>query len=315
MISLSSIRSLLARISFSNIVEIKKVKKGQSTHVFSIIAESGEKYYLRIPKDPKESILSEVLIHKKLLKACVKVPNVVAYGDSSTELKGSSFILIESIGNDSCAQLSYSDSKIEEILKNAGKDLFLINSIPVEMFGAVYRTKDQQTKGLIGDQINYKDFIYNRIEKNVEILEKSHFFSEIQISIIKRVLNSEKFSLHVLNMKQGYLAHGDYNLEHIFQNKGSYTGVIDFGDAKSAPKGYDLAYFKICNPSYFDSLLSGYVEASGNHIPFYEDVILVFLVGIRILSSAFENDQIKDRKDCRFQSFLRELEILRGFIN
>ena len=58
MISLLSIRLLLEKLSFVNPVEIKRIKKGQSTHVFSIIAKNGKKYYIRIPKNRRESIFS-----------------------------------------------------------------------------------------------------------------------------------------------------------------------------------------------------------------------------------------------------------------
>ena len=183
------------------------------------------------------------------------------------------------------------------------------------MFGTIYKTKEQYTEKLIGNQTTYKDFICHRIEKNIGFIEKSLFFSKFQMSTIKRILQSEAFSRHISNMKQGYLAHVDYNLEHIFHHKGSYTGVIDFGDAKTAPKGYDLAYFKISNPNYFDYMHAGYIEASGVPSCFYEDPILVFLVGIRILASVFENSQINSREDYRFQAFLHELDVLSHSFN
>ena len=39
------------------------------------------------------------------------------------------------------------------------------------MFGTIYKTKEQYTEKLIGNQTTYKDFICHRIEKNIEVDE------------------------------------------------------------------------------------------------------------------------------------------------
>lgn len=65
--------------------------------------------------------------------------------------------------------------------------------------------------------------------KSVEILEKYW----------------QKNSLLLENVKKSYLVHGDFCLDHIFAFKGSYSGIIDFGDAFAGDPLMDLAYFKL----------------------------------------------------------------------
>lgn len=41
------------------------------------------------------------------------------------------------------------------------------------------------------------------------------------------------------------LAHGDLDLIHIYQDKGEYTGIIDFGEIRGADRLYDLGHFNL----------------------------------------------------------------------
>jgi aminoglycoside phosphotransferase (APT) family kinase protein len=41
------------------------------------------------------------------------------------------------------------------------------------------------------------------------------------------------------------LAHGDFDVTHIYQRDGEYTGIIDFGEIRGANRHYDLAQFAL----------------------------------------------------------------------
>ncbi|MBU4348334.1 phosphotransferase [Patescibacteria group bacterium] len=206
------------------------------------------------------------------------------------------------------------DSELDSILCEAGKELSLINSVVFEGFGSIYKNKDFIVNKLQGNSTTYKDFILMRAEKNIDILCASGYFNSNQILTIKKVLQSNKIMQYVLDITQGYLTHGDYHLDHIFHYKGKYVGIIDFGDAKIASQGYDLAYFKIRNRNLFEKLCYGYNQTKNFSIRTTDNSIIVFLVGIRVLASAFENNQIIGDKDERYLSFKDELERIDEFI-
>ena len=48
-----------------------------------------------------------------------------------------------------------------------------------------------------------------------------------------------------LNEKQAYLAHGDFDVTHIYQQHGQYTGIIDFGEIRGTTSWYDLGHFQL----------------------------------------------------------------------
>ncbi|HEY4383064.1 MAG TPA: phosphotransferase, partial [Ktedonobacteraceae bacterium] len=47
----------------------------------------------------------------------------------------------------------------------------------------------------------------------------------------------------LLMIEQGYLAHGDFDTSHIYQQDGRFTGIIDFGEIRGTSHWYDLGHF------------------------------------------------------------------------
>ena len=56
------------------------------------------------------------------------------------------------------------------------------------------------------------------------------------------------------------LAHGDFDVTHIFHRRAVYTGIIDFGEIRGAHWLYDLGHFAIESEHLLPSLLGGYGE-------------------------------------------------------
>ncbi|MBU4348335.1 hypothetical protein KJ671_02455 [Patescibacteria group bacterium] len=102
MILTSFINKLFFSLSLKTPFLINRVRQGQSTIVFFIITENGSKYYLRIPKNKEESVIPEVLIHKKLYKLGIKIPSIITYQDACVFLNGHSFILLDAIHGSPC---------------------------------------------------------------------------------------------------------------------------------------------------------------------------------------------------------------------
>jgi Ser/Thr protein kinase RdoA (MazF antagonist) len=67
--------------------------------------------------------------------------------------------------------------------------------------------------------------------------------------------------------EQTRLAHGDFDVSHIYQCDGRYTGVIDFGEIRGADRLYDLGHFHLHDgetlPRFvLPDLLAGYREVA-----------------------------------------------------
>lgn len=314
MISTKQIKELLMSLSnFDEVVKIYRPNQGESTIVFKIVIKTGKEYFLRIPKDKNESVKSEVLVHDKLRELKVEVPIVYAHQDFCPTLNNHSFILCSSIPGKSCNSLNklkYSD----KILSKAAKDLSIINSIEGTGFGSIYSAKISKEGKLIAEFSTYKEFITDRITKNIDILSKSCHFTRIEINNIKKILDSRMMKIHFSTISNGYLVHGDYHTNHIFYENNTYSGLIDFGDAKIAPREYDLAYLKIKSRNFFNRFESEYKLIEKNMISKVDFQLLTFLIGIRIISSESRLNKIRTLGNKQLQSFKKELVELSNYL-
>ncbi len=48
-----------------------------------------------------------------------------------------------------------------------------------------------------------------------------------------------------LDAEQALLAHGDFDVTHIYQRDGRYSGIIDFGEIRGGDPWYDLGHFRM----------------------------------------------------------------------
>ncbi len=62
-----------------------------------------------------------------------------------------------------------------------------------------------------------------------------------------------------LDEEQGRLAHGDFDLTHIFQSGGRYTGIIDFGEMRGENRYYDLGHFRLHDGETIPQMLLPYL--------------------------------------------------------
>ena len=79
-----------------------------------------------------------------------------------------------------------------------------------------------------------------------------------------RVALTARFTRATADDPPSRLAHGDFDITHIYQRDGRYTGVIDLGEMRGAEPHYDLAYFLVQDPAggKLPDLLAGYAEVA-----------------------------------------------------
>jgi aminoglycoside phosphotransferase (APT) family kinase protein len=69
------------------------------------------------------------------------------------------------------------------------------------------------------------------------------------------------------------LAHGDFDLTHIYRDGGAYTGIIDFGEIRGAGQFYDLGHFHLHDGEVISRpMLAWLLEGYGEVITLPSDV-------------------------------------------
>jgi len=250
-INVKSIEALIKRLPKFKDCIVRRVKdSGVSTEVFRLIGKK-QNYYLRL-SDFKENISTEVLAHKMIIEKGVKAPIVLYYEDFN-KLINRSFIITTEIRGKPVKKIKNLPKKV---LIEAGKQLALINSIPIKSFGWFDCSKPNAKK-LEAEYKNYQDFAldFSNIEAMLNDLKKAKIFNK---GFSKKYLEYIRKNQNLIKCKQAYLAHGDFCEDHIYVYKNKYSGIIDFGDIRATSQYHDLAHFYKYSSKYFDSLLEGY---------------------------------------------------------
>jgi Ser/Thr protein kinase RdoA (MazF antagonist) len=174
------------------------------------------------------------------------------------------------------------------ILVEAGRELAIIHSIPVEGFGWIKRDVSAVTR-LEAEQPSNLAFLLENLDRYLSALAGT-VLTVREVQTVRDVIQSHFLWLEV---EQAHLAHGDFDLTHIYQKDGHYTGIIDFGEIRGTGLYYDLGHFRLHDGeanSYqaLPSLLTGYRQV----VPLPPDherriAFLSLLIGIRFLARDF----------------------------
>lgn len=189
------------------------------------ITKGKQKTFLKIKRaNSCTNFKVEAFVLKSLRALNAKVPDVI---------KQSANFIITSENQGECLNDRPHLFLKKSIYEGLSEDLRKFYKIKFNGFGAI-----ENTHGVHQEWIYFFDgvkpwakTIKNRSladVKSVEILEKYW----------------RKNSLLLGGVKNSYLVHGDFCTDHIFAYKGSYSGIIDFGDAFAGDPLIDLAYFK-----------------------------------------------------------------------
>jgi len=236
---------------FNEDLTIEPVLKGCSTFVYRITTDN-KTYYIRfLPEE--DSFASEVLVHNELSNLGVKVPKVL-YFEEKNELTNLSLMILDEIPGDCIEDKSPNDS-LEEILIEAGRELALLHSIPVNGFGWIDKKSHSKLKG---EKSDFEDYFCEYLKYDLDKL-RLYDFTENEKNLIKKHMH---VATSFVKVEDAVLVHGDFDISHIFHESGKYSGIIDFGEVRGNNRLYDLATFigLYQDEKSYSYLLEGYSQ-------------------------------------------------------
>ncbi len=277
----AELRALVTRIFPGTPVAIARTTHGITTQVYRLTSPDGIAY-LRVAEDQSDRFGAELLVHEQLLASGVKVPRIVHYEPFDDRLDRSIMITSEIAGR----PLDGSDplDLTSRVLRAAGRDLALINSIHVAGFGFVLRD-DPMPQALSAEHDSSPGFVEQTLESDISTLEG--IIDRGHVSNLMRQFADRRGRLAD---QSGRLAHGDFDGTHILQSAGNYSGLIDFGEIRGADRVYDLAHFALHDrehgvPDMLAFVLAGYREITELTV---EDEARMWLwsslIGVRFLA-------------------------------
>lgn len=263
-------------------VAVERVAEGVSTHVYRV-RRGGEVFYLRVLPEAGASFAPEVRVHALLRERGVSVPEVV-YFEHRNEALQRSVMVTTAIAGDHVGRRPVDDDT-GRILVAAGRDLAVINSIPVAGFGWIERDRGPVAH-LRAEHPTHRAFVLEHFEEDLALLGEQALKGR-EIAAIREIVARWDGWLDVAGAR---LAHGDFDATHIFQHGGRYSGIIDFGEIRGGDPCYDLGHFRLHDGEtlpipVLSQLLAGYREAA----PLPPDcerriALSSLLIGIRALA-------------------------------
>lgn len=285
--NLHGVDTVVKRLFPSKETQVERILSGITTYVYRIISQS-QTYYLRISPEGGASFAPEVAVLSVLRQNDISVPEVVYFEDDNETL-GRSIMIETEIKGLALSHSPLPGEPLERSAMEAGRDLARLNNLTVEGFGWITANPAQPTR-LRAKWPTWRTFALETREVDLAYLRK-HILTAQESGELERVVaRADSW----LDTEQSYLAHGDFDTTHVFQDQGRYTGIIDFGEARGTGRWYDLAHFRIRDGAYppyqfFPALERGYQEI----LPFpptYEQELRFtsVLINFRALSHAFQ---------------------------
>lgn len=253
------VAALAARVLGAAPLTVERVPEGVSTRVYRVRRGAGT-FYIRVLPEPDASFAPEAVLHGLLRARGVRVPEVLLVEDCNERLQRSVMVTTEIPGS-SVGERPV-DSATRGILREAGRQLALINTIEVAGFGWIRRDAAARVR-LVAEHPTHRAFATESVEVDLAALGARLLPSE-QIAAIRAMLDRHQTWL---DAAEGRLAHGDFDLTPIFQKDGMYTGIIDFGEARGADRWYDLGHFRMHDGEtapllLLDHLVAGYRDVT-----------------------------------------------------
>lgn len=215
---------------------VEFVAEGVSTHVYRIRrADNGEVFYLRVLPEEGASFAPKARVHALLRERGARAPEVVYVEDRNDVLGRAVMVTTEIKGRHIGHRRA--DAEIHRALVEGGRDLAIINSIPVEGFGWIKREGETGDR-LEADRPSYRAFALDHLADDLALLG-AYALGAREVGTIGRVIERHAA---LLGRTDARLAHGDFGVTHIYQQDGRYTGIIDFGEIRGADPLYDLGH-------------------------------------------------------------------------
>ncbi len=257
---------------------VERTEGGGSTQVYRLRCD-GEVFYLRVAEERAASLAPEVHVHEVLGVRGVKVPAVVHFEPFDERLQRSVMVTTAIPGAPLAARPV--DGTTSGILRAAGRDLAIVNSVPVQGFGWIERTTGVD-EPLQAEHASYRDFAFEHLDADLALLRQA-VLTAAETAAIRDTIGRYDAWLHAC---PAWLAHGDFDVSHIYQHDGRYSGIIDFGEIRGAQRLYDLGHFYLHDG---ETLLLALLEGYRDMFPIppdYERRIALagLLIGVRALA-------------------------------
>lgn len=257
--ALPSIRVVAATALGSGDILVEPVEEGVSTYVYRL-TRGQEVFYLRVLPEVGASFAPEAAAHAILFRQGVQVSEVIYWEERNLEVKRSVMVTTEIKG----LPLAHSlvGEGLPEILRAAGRDLAVLNLVPVDGFGWVERG-DASGDHLAADLPTEREFMLADLDLSLSFLEAGAL-PPGQTKAIRAIITGQS---SLLDAAHGTLAHGDFDLTHIYYQDGLYTGIIDLGEIRGTGPYYDLGHFRFHDgeaqpETTLPYLLAGYQEVT-----------------------------------------------------
>lgn len=280
--------AVLARGIFApgGALTVARVPEGVSTYVYRVV-RGAEVFYLRVLPEVGKTFAPEVSAHTILRGHGARVPEVVHY-ESSTPPFGLSVMVTTAIAGRALAQGGIG-ATTPAIVAAAGRDLALVNSVPVAGFGWVERDAATISE-LSAELADNRGFLIGQLEQDLATLPERVIDRGEVAAIGMLVARHEGW----LDVPEATLAHGDFDPTHIYEEAGCYAGIIDFGEIRGTDRWYDLAHFALRDGERFAVpllpwLLDGYREVMPLPTDATERITFAaLLIGVRLLARSVE---------------------------
>jgi aminoglycoside phosphotransferase (APT) family kinase protein len=259
-------------------VSIGRASGGRVVVVYRATVD-GVRYYLRLAEEPGEDLTTDALVLERLRAMDVRVPGVVAASPSTAAFPLSWMIMTEVPGR-SLAQ-GGTDDEARRAAMAAGRDVAVINSVPVAGFGWLQRDGSGR---LTAELPSYSQFAASYLPSPWPG-RLSELFDQRQLDTLLALVAGEQDR----PLGGGHLVHGDLDVTHIYAHAGRYTGIIDFGEMRGAEVHFDLGHFLLhdgeTRPArLFGSFLKGYRQLSPLADGYWEAIrTSAILLGLRQL--------------------------------
>jgi aminoglycoside phosphotransferase (APT) family kinase protein len=251
----------LARAIFppTQSLAVARMAEGVATYVYRI-GRGDERFYLRVLPEVGYGFAPELRVHALLRERGVSVPEVL-YFEHRNETFGMSVLVTTELAGSSVARAGLG-ARTPEVLAAAGRDLAIINSLPVAGFGWVRRDAPLVTD-LAAELPTNRAFLTEYLESDLAFLG-TNLLNPAEVAAVRATL--ARYDAW-LDAEQGQLAHGDLDATHIFQQDERYAGIIDFGEIRGTDPWYDLGHFAMRDGELLPTpmlpwLLEGYATAA-----------------------------------------------------
>ncbi|HZC26429.1 MAG TPA: phosphotransferase [Actinopolymorphaceae bacterium] len=242
----------LVRKAFGADVPIthQRAPDGLCTQVYRL-TRGDDVFYLRLADEAHQNLQTDATLLLRLEGLGVRVPHVV-HVEPYDEQIGRSVLITTAIRGVPLEQVA-SRAAAADVLREAGKDIALLNQVPVDGFGWIRHDGSGSLHAQLG---SYAEFVTAGLPAGWPHLLAGVFTAD-ELDVMEALVELERARI----TPAATLAHGDFKLAHIYIQRGSYTGLIDFGEIRGTDPFFDLGYFQLNVPDpYEGSLLPAVVE-------------------------------------------------------